>query len=92
MARPATVEYGDVLMLRCNFSGGPNNVFYWFKDDVYLDGSTDDILNITDVTADDGGLYECIVYNTAGYDYANITIYGESCISLEILHNSIYLT
>ena len=87
MERPATVEYEDDLLLTCTASGGPNNMFYWFKDDVYLDGSTDDILNITDVTADDGGLYECVVNNTAGNDFANITIYGKSCtcISLNIL-------
>ena len=91
MARPATVEYGDVLTLRCDFSGDPNNMF-WFKDGVYLNENTDTILNITDVTADDGGIYECVVFNSASFDFAYITVYGESYISLEILHNSIYLT
>ena len=78
MERPATVEYEDDLLLNCTASGGPNNMFYWFKDDLYLDGITDDILNITDVIADDGGLYECVVNNTAGNSSADITIYGES--------------
>ena len=76
MERPATVEYEDDLLLNCTASGGPNNMFYWFKDDVYLDGITDDILNITDVTAGDGGLYECVVNNTAGSSSAYITVYG----------------
>ena len=78
MERPAILEYEDDLLLTCTASGGPNNIFYWFKDDLYLDGSTDDILNITDVTADDGGLYECVVNNTAGNSSADITIYGMS--------------
>ena len=86
MERPATVEYEDDLLLTCTASGGANNMFHWFKDDDYLDGSTDGILNITDVTADDGGLYECVVNNTAGSSSANITIYGESCSSLYTLH------
>ena len=84
MERPATVEYEDDLLLTCTASGGPNNMFYWFKDDVYLDGSTDGILNITDVTADDGGLYECVVNNTAGNSSADITIYGESCTCISL--------
>ena len=81
------MEYEDDLLLTCTASGGPNNMFYWFKDGVYLDGITADILNITDVTADDGGLYKCVVNNTAGNGSAYITIYGESCscISLNTL-------
>ena len=84
MERPATVEYKDDLLLTCTASGGPNNMFYWFKDDVYLDGINDDILNITDVTADDGGLYECLVNNTVGNGSADITIYGESCTCISL--------
>ena len=78
------MEYEDDLLLTCTASGGSNNMFYWFKDGVYLGGRTDGVLNITDVTADDGGLYECVVNNTAGNSSADITIYGMSftCISL----------
>ena len=81
MARPATVEYGDILTLTCTASGGPNNMFCWYKDGIYLEGITDGILNITNVTANDGGLYECTVNNKAGNSAANITIYGKVCIS-----------
>ena len=76
MDRPATVEYEDDLLLTCIASGGPNNMFQWFKDDDLLDENTDNILYITNITADDGGLYECVVNNTAGNSSANITIYG----------------
>ena len=78
MARPVSVEYGGDITLSCISSDDPNNMFFWFKDGVYADGNIDNILNITDVTADDGGLYECVVNNTAGSSSANITIYGES--------------
>ena len=77
------MQNGDVLTLTCMASGGPNNTFCWVKDGVYTDGNT---LNITEVTATDGGLYECIVYNTAGNNSANITIYGRTCISCNTLH------
>ena len=86
MERPATVEYEDDLLLTCTASGGANNMFQWFKDGDYLEGNTDGILNITNVTADDGGLYECVVNNTAGSSSANITIYGMYCLSFYTLH------
>ena len=96
MERLATVEYGDVLTLICTASGGPNNMFRWSKDGDFLDEGTDGVLNITDVTADDGGLYECIVNNTAGSSFSNITIYGRTCISSStqysclVISNTVY--
>ena len=82
MARPAVVQYGDILTLNCTTSGGNDNMFQWYKDDIILEGNTDNILNITDVTADDGGLYECVVNNTAGNSSATITIYGTYLLSI----------
>ena len=64
-------------------SGGPSNMFHWVNNGIYTDGNT---LIITEVTATDGGLYDCIVNNTAGYSSANITIYGRTCISHNTLH------
>ena len=83
-ARPAVVEYGDVVTLNCTASGDPDNMFFWYKDDVLLQRDKN-VLNITSVSAADGGLYECVVNNTAGNSTANITIYGESCLSLNKL-------
>ena len=91
MARPATVENGDNLTLTCTASGGPNNMFYWFKDDEFLDQSTDGVLNIADITATDGGMYECVVNNTAGGISDNITIYGRICISHDTIYNIVFL-
>ena len=84
--RPVVVEYGDVLTLNCTASGGPDNMFFWYKDDVLLQ-SSNNILNITAVSAADGGLYECVVSNTAGNSTADITVYGKSCLSLNTLDN-----
>ena len=82
MARPAVVEYGDSLTLNCTTSGGQDNMFQWYKDDIILEENVDNILNITDVTADDGGLYQCVVNNTAGNNSANIIIYGTYLLSI----------
>ena len=76
-ARPAVVEYGDVLTLNCTTSGGPDILFLWYKDDVLeTENVLNNIVNITAVSTTDGGLYECVVINTAGNSTANITIYG----------------
>ena len=80
------MEYEDDLLLTCTASGGANNMFQWFKAGEFLDRSTDVILNITDVTAYDGGLYECVVNNTAGSSSANITIYGMYYLAFYTLH------
>ena len=82
----AVVEYGDALIFNCTTSGGPDNTFSWFKDDILLQESTDSILTITGINAADGGLYECVVNNTAGNSSANITIYGEACVLFSTLH------
>ena len=91
-ARPAVVEYGDVLSLNCTASGGPDIFFLWYKDDVLeTDNILNNIVNITAVSTTDGGLYECVVNNTAGNSTANITIYGRSCLSLNILDISCFV-
>ena len=79
------MEYGDNLLLTCTASGGPSNMFHWVKDGDDITGSTDSMLNLIDVTADDGGLYECVVNNEAGNSSADITIYGRIHISLNML-------
>ena len=81
MARPITLHYGNNLVLNCTASGDPDIIFHWIKDKNYLEGNNN-ILNITDVTASDGGLYECVANNTGGESSINITIYGRFCLSL----------
>ena len=81
------MKNGDTLRLTCTASGGTSNMFLWVKDGIDITGSTDSMLNITGVTADEGGLYECVVNNEAGNSFASITIYGRTCIS----HNTLYI-
>ena len=83
-ASPFTVEYGDFLTLNCAHSGGPGNMVYWFKDDLF-EGTTGNTLMINPVTADDGGTYRCVVNNTAGESSSNITIYG-MCVIYPSIH------
>ena len=83
--RPIIVEYGDVLVLNCTASGGPDNMLFWYKDDVLLKGNYENILELTAVSAGDGGLYECVVNNMAGNSTTNITIYGKYYLSLNTL-------
>ena len=47
------MENGDTLTLTCTASGGPSNMFRWVKDGDDITGSTDSMLNLTDVTADE---------------------------------------
>ena len=75
MNRPAVVEYGNNLTLTCGTSGGPDNTFSWFKEDMSI-GNTS-ILSISSVTPADGGVYQCMVSNDAGNSITNITIYGK---------------
>ena len=81
---PVTVEYGESLTLSCSNSGGPNNMFRWLKDGMF-EGTTGNTLMINPVTANDGGIYECVVNNTAGKGSANITIYG-MCVIYPSIH------
>ena len=64
-------------------SGGHSNMFQWVKDGIYTYGNT---LIITEITATNGGLYECLVNNTAGDSSSDITIYGRTCTSHNRLH------
>ena len=75
ITRPAVVEYGDMLTLTCSVSGGPDNIFSWTKDNMFI-GSTN-FLIISAANLADGGEYECIVSNAAGSNNASITIYGK---------------
>ena len=81
---PFTVEYNDSLTLNCAHSGGPGNMVYWFKDGLF-EGTTGNTLMINAVTAEDGGTYRCVVNNTAGESYTEITIYG-MCVIYPSIH------
>ena len=80
MAMPPTfnTQLGVVVTLTCEASGGPGNAFMWTKfleDEVVANSS---VINISVITAFDGGVYSCNVSNVAGYEEANVTINGKS--------------
>lgn len=52
--------------------GGTGNVYQWYKDGVILTGQTTNILNITNYTNDQAGVYVCYVTNPSAPD---LTIY-----------------
>ena len=83
-ASPFTVEYNESLTLNCAHSGGPGNMVHWLKDNSFQ-GTTDNTLMINAVTADDGGIYQCVVNNTAGESSTEITIYG-MCVIYCLIH------
>ena len=78
------MEYNESLALNCAHFGGPGNMVRWFKDNSFQ-GTTDNILMINAVTADDGGIYQCVVNNTAGESSTEITIYG-MCVIYRLIH------
>ena len=84
MDRPAVVNYGEPLTLNCTASGGSDNMFQWSKDGSSL-SVNNNILEISTITAIDGGSYECTVNNTAGISSATITVHGRTCISVNVL-------
>ena len=47
----------------------------WQLNNVNLTNETDNVLNVSDITADiDGGVYTCVVMNAAGADEDSITV------------------
>ena len=83
-ASPFIVEYNDSLTLNCVHSGGPGNMVHWFKNNSFQ-GTTGNTLMINPVTADNGGIYECVVNNTAGESSTEFTIYG-MCVIYPSIH------
>ena len=57
---------------------------HWFKDNTFQ-GTTNNIFMINAVTADDGGIYQCVVNNTAGESSTEITING-MCVIYPSIH------
>ena len=86
VTNPTTLNNGDSLVLDCTAAGGPANMYRWFKDNMLFDN--DSVVNITNVEATDGGLYECRVSNDAGNSTTSVTINGEYsllCLKCDVL-------
>lgn len=76
-------DEGDDLLLNCSALGGPNNTFEWQQNGATLINETTSMLNISNLTANEGGTYVCVVGNAAGNDSSNITIYVRPVITTQ---------
>ena len=70
-----TLNRGDSVTLQCTSMGGPGNTFRWFLNNFLLLGETSPTLIRQNVTVADGGMYNCIVSNTAGNNGASTSIF-----------------
>ena len=76
----STYSENDDATLTCTSFGGPENSFQWFKDGVPITElvtgeNNTNVLVIYNVTAStDGGVYDCVVNNSAGSDSANVSL------------------
>ena len=60
-----TAFAGEVLTFEAEASVAEGNLSYqWYKDGEAIDGASGKIYTITDVSAEDGGVYKIIAYNT----------------------------
>ena len=65
--------FGDNVTFNCTAMGGPNSTFQWVKNGNVV--GNDNILNLVAINASFGGIYSCIVNNSAGTDSASTTLY-----------------
>ena len=69
------LSHGDNSAFICSASGGPDNMFQWQKNGADLRGEKQTTLQLTLVSAADGGEYTCVVSNSAGSDSTSTTLY-----------------
>jgi hypothetical protein len=56
--------------------GGPNNQYQWLANgSSILDGETSQVLTLSNISADNGGMYTCFVSNIAGNDSASTFVF-----------------
>ena len=58
---------GEDVNLTCSASGGPRNMFQWFKNGTVLEGENSTVLTLSNITLEDGAEYLCAVSNTGPY-------------------------
>ena len=80
---PGVLSFGDNVTFTCSALGGPDNMFQWLEDGQDLLSESQSTLTLTTVNAMDGGVYTCVVNNTAGSDRSNITLYIQPYIVME---------
>lgn len=66
------VELGDQLEIVLSVKGSGPIYFQWYKGDEILEGETESVLVIDEVTLEDTGDYYCMASNRCGQDQSNI--------------------
>ena len=70
-----TYSRGDNATLSCSALGGPEVYFQWQFNRLDLSDETNSTLNITNVDASLGGVYTCVVSNSAGNDSDSSSVF-----------------
>ena len=70
-----TLGRGATVTLQCTAMGGPGNTFQWLLNNVALSGETSPTLTRLNIAAADGGVYTCMVSNTAGTSSASTSVF-----------------
>jgi hypothetical protein len=70
-----TYYQGSTATLVCTSLGGPNNTYQWWAKETDIIGETAETLTLPNVTASTGGMYTCIVSNTAGNHSASTFVF-----------------
>ena len=72
----------DDLIYNCSNRGGPNNSYQWLSNNTVLLGEDSSVLFLGQVNASEGGIYTCLVINSAGNDTSSITLNIEPYITI----------
>ena len=70
-----TYSQGDNVALTCTAMGGPGNSFQWFFNEASLSSAMSSSLALMNVSAADGGVYTCMVTNSAGVNNATTYVF-----------------
>ena len=74
-----TVLIGQPLQLVCR-ALGTDVVYQWIKDSAVVSDVSSNMLEITNITESDEGVYKCVASNKGGRVESNpatVTVYGE---------------
>ena len=68
-------ERGQNVTFNCTAQGGPGNTYQWQRNGTNLDNEITQTLAITQISANNGDEYTCIVSNVAGSDSASTSLF-----------------
>ena len=76
-------ERGQDVTFNCTAQGGPGNTYQWQRNGTNLDNETTQTLAFSEISANDGDEYTCIVSNVAGNDSASTSLFVYPEITLD---------